>query len=147
MPTEPIWFRSDGIQEYRFLSNFYPCTITVSLVGDWIVKGPTLEHVYQAMKADSSVWANWVLKAGSPREAQVRGRQVPLREGWDADHIMRFLLTLKFPGDEALSAALLATGDAELIEDNKGPWGGRYGGENKMGKLLMERREELRKWV
>ena len=61
--------------------------------------------------------------------------------------MLRFLRDKFKPGSE-LAGKLLNTGDAELVEGNH--WGDRYWGvcdgegQNKLGKLLMQVRGELR---
>lgn len=146
--------------EYRFLSNFYPSPFVWRGVA-W----PTVEHAYQAAKTSSmeddtipESTLMWLL--GTRRtagEAKRWGRSVARRPDWEDVKlsIMKELLQAKFRYGVRLfkpSARdlLLATGDAELIEGND--WGDRFWGvcngvgENHLGRLLMEvREEELRK--
>lgn len=75
-----------------------------------------------------------------------------MREDWEAIKIdvMRYCLQEKFSAGSDLAAKLIATGDCELVEGNT--WGDvfwgvcRGTGENRLGRLLMERREELKGW-
>lgn len=132
--------------EYAFLSNFYGSPLLVPRLG--LV--PTLEHAYQGMKSTNAAEQVWVAAASTPVEAKRRGRRVPLREDWDAIRIpiMRDLLSLKFFFDTKLAIQLLATTDNQLVEGNYWGdtfWGVRKGqGLNKLGRLLMSRRSDLR---
>lgn len=122
--------------DYSFLSNFY-----------W--HGWTVEHHFQAAKTDDPAWVQKILHAPSPGAAKKLGRKAPMRPTWDDEKVpvMRTLLRMKF-SDIALAERLLATGDAQLIEGNW--WGDKFwgvsggAGENNLGKLLMQVREELR---
>lgn len=124
--------------EYRFLSNF------------WIEEdGYTVEHHYQAEKAVSDEEYQWVLESRTPGEAKRRGRKVNMVPDWDyiKNRIMLDLVRAKFQ-NPGLKSKLLATGDQELVEGNH--WGDTYWGvcngvgQNKLGKILMKVREELR---
>lgn len=139
--------------KYRFLSNFYRCYIEYEGI-----TYPSVEHAYQAAKTLSKNERSRIAAMSTPGEAKRAGRQVKLRADWEQVKvaIMLELLRKKFDPDalgayapnETKAAALLATGDAELIEGNT--WGDRFWGvcggvgENMLGKLLMQVREELR---
>ncbi len=131
--------------EHRFLSNFFPCDMDVAGV-----RYPTLEHAFQAEKTTVSAEREIVRAAKTPGQAKALGRRVTLREGWNEMRVdvMRELLRIKF-SSKVLRAELLATGDAKLVEGNH--WNDRFWGvckgkgENWLGKLLMELREELRR--
>lgn len=120
-----------------FLSNFYQH-------GNW-----TVEHHYQAAKTDDPVWASRILNAPTPAAAKKLGREAPMRPTWDGEKVavMLALLRVKFLWPD-LAQRLLDTGDAELVEGNW--WGDRFWGvcngvgENNLGRLLMQVREELR---
>lgn len=132
--------------EHRFLSNF------------WSEDGlRPVEYAYQAAKTDDPAEKRWILESDSPGEAKRRSRKVTLRKDWDAIKVavMFQLLREKFT-HPSLCAKLLATGDEELVEGNRWHdnfWGvchcGRCTdvGENMLGKLLMQVREELRRQV
>lgn len=131
--------------QYRFLSNFYPSQ--VQIFGHWV---PTVEHAYQASKADNIKDMDLVCGARSAGVAKKLGRQISIRTDWDSikDNTMLMLLRQKFKGHtDALGLQLMQTGDALLIEGNT--WGDRYWGKcngtglNKLGILLMQVRSEL----
>lgn len=73
------------------------------------------------------------------------------RHDWDVVKvdIMREILRAKAQQHEYVRRKLLATGDRELIEDSWRDefwgWGPNRDGQNMLGKLWMEIREELRK--
>lgn len=126
---------------YRFLSNFCGTPFRLSV-----------EHVFQALKTTD--WRDQVsiLCASTPGAAKGLGREVALRPDWNNIRVdvMRELLRYKF-ADPDFAHRLLATGDALLIEGNR--WNDRFWGvcpvgsgegENQLGFLLMEIRDELR---
>lgn len=133
--------------EYRFLSNFFPSPVTVSIKG-WSEVAPTVEHAFQAEKTRDDAERSFVLDASTPSEAKVRGRTVHLRPDWEDVKlaVMHRLLTQKFK-DEGLRLLLIKTGDAWLVEGNT--WGDTYWGEvngqgeNWLGRLLMLVRSEI----
>jgi ribA/ribD-fused uncharacterized protein len=134
--------------EQEFLSNFFPVTIQVG----WRTF-PTVEHAFQAAKAVDDQDRHKIQHADTPGKAKRLGRKIAIRPDWDQVKVdvMRDLLRQKFSKPD-LGKLLLSTGDAILIEGNK--WGdefwgatekhGEWYGENMLGKLLMEIREELR---
>lgn len=129
---------------HRWLSNFHPCKIRI--------RGhefDSVEHAYQALKFDESKWSNF--KGITAKEAKHLGYKIfpGLPEEWHQMKVvlMGALLEQKFALGSELALALLATGDAELIEGNN--WGDTFWGvcdgvgENQLGKLLMARRAQL----
>ena len=136
--------------EYRFLSNFYPVTITYDSF-----LFPTVEHAYQYAKFDNEEIQDEIRAAHSPGEAKRIANRYKnfispiFRIGKRS--LMLHLCREKFnPANEDLCNKLLATYPAELIEGNY--WNDRYWGvdlrtnqgENHLGKILMQIREELR---
>lgn len=122
--------------EYQFLSNFYMTPVTL----DEVVY-PSSEHAYMCQKTDDPVAQAAIIRQPSPGKAKQVGRQVPLRENWDAYRLAAMLkvLTAKF-ADPQLRQKLLDTGDKYLEETNN--WGDRYWGvdgtgSNFLGQLLM----------
>lgn len=131
--------------EYFFLSNFYPCNITIN-----DVTYPTVEHAFQAFKSHDINDKKMIAELPTPGEAKRIGRRIKLREDWEdvKDTIMLKLLRIKFNSNHELKEKLLSTNDAELIEGNNHGdkyWGMVNGvGKNKLGKLLMQVRKELK---
>lgn len=133
--------------EYRFLSNFYPSTITYA--GKHY---PTVEHAFQAAKAKFPEDAEKIGLADSPGQAKRLGRKCVMRDDWEKIKFVVMLdcLRLKFRIPE-LRMKLKATGDQELVEWNN--WhdcvygsctcGRCKKGLNNLGKLLMQIRLEL----
>ena len=140
--TKPI---SSFFDQYRFLSNFYMAPIEL---GD--IEYPSSEHAFQAAKTKDKKIRKKIARQPTARQAKQLGRAVELREDWEERkvNIMYRILFAKFNQHKDLREKLFATGDAELVEGNT--WGDMYwgvcggNGENKLGKLLMLLREELR---
>lgn len=130
--------------EFDFLSNFYPSVIYVD--GE---RYPTVEHAYQAAKTNDPWSKRMIRNADTPAKAKALGKGVPLRSDWDdvKVKVMRSLLRKKFE-NPFMAPRLLETGDARLIEGNTHGdvfWGVCRGqGENVLGTLLEDLREELR---
>jgi N-glycosidase YbiA len=133
--------------EYGFLSNFAPYPIVVDGRA-W----PTSEHYFQARKFPDAQYQETIRQAKSPMIAARlgRSRKVPIRPDWEQvkDDNMLAALRTKFAQHESLRQALLATGDAMLVEHTKNDcyWadGGDGTGRNRLGELLMKVRKELR---
>lgn len=129
---------------YRFLSNFAPCKVEY----DGCIY-PSTEHAYQAAKTLSATARKQLRDCESPSKAKKLGRKVVLRPDWEniKFDVMEELLRKKFNQPD-FKRALLATGDAELVEGNTWGdtvWGVCKGkGSNHLGKLLMKIRTELK---
>jgi ribA/ribD-fused uncharacterized protein len=135
--------------EFRFLSNFYPATVEI----DGIIY-PTSEHAFQAQKTLSTRWRRYIAHQNTPRLAKRIGRELELREDWEAIKldVMMGTLAVKFGTHEDLGDLLLATGRRQLMEGNK--WGDTFWGcvqkgsgwmgENHLGRTLMRIRSLLR---
>ena len=130
--------------EFRFLSNFWPCQIT------WMgIDFPSTEHAYQAAKTLDVEERERIASLPKPRDAKAAGYKVQIRPKWDEIRlgIMRELLQLKF-ADPELRRALVMTHPASLEETNR--WGDIFWGvcngegENHLGRILMELRDELK---
>lgn len=134
--------------EYFFLSNFYPSPIVIKDGEDKFI-AKTVEHYFQYMKTPSMEEGIGILAANTPGKAKRLGRECHLRKDWEQikDKVMLTALRKKFTIPE-LKKKLIATGDKELIEGNwwrDTYWGVCEGvGQNKLGKLLMQVREEIR---
>ena len=113
---------------------------------------PTSEHYFQAQKFSGTGHEEEVRNAPTAMTAARigRSRERPLREDWDSvkDEIMLQAVRTKFTQHEDLKAVLLGTGDATLVEHtaNDSYWGdgGDGSGRNRLGRILMQVREELR---
>ncbi len=107
----------------------------------------TMEHYFQAMKADNMRDYLTIASAPTPGKAKRLGRQCVLRWDWEKvkEQVMEDGLRLKF-ADPELRKMLISTHPHELVEGNW--WGDRFWGvcdgigENKLGKLLMKLRAE-----
>lgn len=142
MASRPVVTRFSG--PYEFLSNFHR-----------MPDGTTLEHHYQAAKTHNEVQAQFVMNSLTPAVAKRRGRAVTMRPDWEEvkRDVMLRLLRARFE-KEPYRSMLLATDDAYLEEGNT--WHDQYWGsctctrhwqaegQNWLGKLLMQVREELR---
>ena len=131
--------------EYAFLSNFAPCKV--------IYNGRTyrtVEHAFQAAKSLDEMEQKIFLFVSDPSEAKRWGRQVHLRPDWEKvkENVMKDLLKQKF-NNLKYKEKLLATENNTLIEGNDHKytyWGVCNGiGKNRLGILLMEVRDELRR--
>ena len=134
-----------GFSPFSFLSNFYPCE---AVYDD--ATYPTAEHAYQAAKTTNKRKRTAIRKADTPGKAKRMGRKLTLRPHWNERHrvdVMREILWTKFSNPD-MAELLLATRDAMLLEENN--WGDRFwgvvdgDGQNVLGNLLMEIREDLR---
>lgn len=131
--------------EYRFLSNYYNSPIEY--------EGYTYGSVEAAFQAQKTldVGRRREFTRLAPNKAKALGRRVPLRSDWEdvKDEIMYNLVKIKFLSNPELRKKLLATLTEELVEVNTWRdtyWGQCEGkGQNKLGKILMKVREELRK--
>ena len=144
--TEEIKFYSVG-QTWGEFSNFAPYPIQAN-GKTW----PTSEHYFQASKFAGTPHAEKIRKAPSPMKAAELGRtrRVRMRKNWDSmrDNVMLEALRAKFTQHAELRTLLLSTGESRLIEhtENDSYWGdgGDGSGKNRLGKLLMKVRTELR---
>jgi ribA/ribD-fused uncharacterized protein len=134
-----------SVPPYGYLNNFDTHSIYV-FDREW----DTVEHAYQAQKTQSAEEYDSIWKAKTPREARNLGQAVTLRKDWDLikDSVMKECVLAKFTQHLDLQNQLLATGDEELVEDSNIDWywgcGSNGKGQNKLGKILMEVRKELR---
>lgn len=136
--------------DYAFLSNFYPCSITFN--------GRTFsssEAAFQAQKCIDELEKDKFININASTSKKL-GRKVKLRPDWEyiKDYLMLQIVREKFKQNPELAAALLATGNAYLCEGNHWKdkhWGicpevGHPGsdGLNMLGSILMIVRAELR---
>lgn len=107
-----------------------------------------MEHFYQAPKTDDPAWQQKILNAETPGRAKRLGRQAPLNPVWDniKEVVMLELVRNKF-SDPLLAPMLVSTLPHELVEENS--WGDTFWGvcngvgENKLGIILMQVRQEI----
>ena len=135
--------------EFRFLSNFYTSTIVMDGL-----RFTSAEAAYQSQKEPEKAQ---LFEGLDPATAKAIGRKVNIRSDWDEvkDDVMRRVVRLKFEQNTDLRKRLMDTGDAVLIEGNNwhdNYWGictcescERKRGNNMLGKILMELREEFQK--
>ena len=126
--------------EYWFLSNMYPCRIQSKRTG---LVFTCAEAAYQAMKCPSRASEFQGLNGF---DAKKLGREVEVRHDWDVIKVsvMRKILEAKFRNIRL--KLLLSRIEGEIVEDNT--WGDKFWGkchgkgQNMLGKLLMEIRDE-----
>lgn len=134
-------------EPYGAFSNFFRRSIRL--------EGKTWCHsegYYQAKKRAGTPHEEIVRNLQTPREAADYGRRqdIPLRADWDQvkEEVMSTVLRAKFGQHEDLRLLLLSTGNKEIIEHSKKDsyWGdgGDGTGLNRLGKLLVQLREELK---
>jgi len=129
---------------YWFLSNFYPCVMDFEGI-----TYPSSEHAFQAAKSHDRNFKVSISQVKKPGKAKSLGWKVKCRDDWDDVRVdvMRDVLKAKF-GKPNMARMLLETGDAHLEEGNfHGDvfWGTVRGqGENWLGRLLMEVRDNLK---
>lgn len=138
--------------ENFFLSNFFKSPVVYN-GRTW----PTVEHAFQAAKVDAET-AEMIFHAATPGEAKRLGRRGVMRSDWEVVKVdvMRDCLREKFLKNPSLKHRLLDTGDEVLVEGTT--WHDNYWGvckcqkcrnsgivgQNMLGKLLMEIREEAK---
>lgn len=133
--------------EFSWLSNFYPCSITLN---NNIF--PSVEHAYQSEKSDDSEWKKKCQTILKPGQIKKESKKIKInRKEWDSKRlkIMEFLINQKFD-QESLRIKLLATNDKVLQEGNN--WGDEFWGINlrtgkglnHLGKLIMKKRDKLK---
>ena len=135
---------------YEFLSNFYNCPVTA-----WGITYRNSESAFQAQKTkDEEIRKEF--SNLNPSQGKLKGRNIELREDWEyiKDDVMYHILRYKFYQNKNLFVKLMNTDNEELIEGNwwhDNYWGDCYcdkckdiKGQNKLGKMLMDLREEFR---
>jgi hypothetical protein len=131
--------------EFRFLSNFYDSPIMHEGIAY-----PTVEHFYQAQKVTDISFRKFFARMKTAGEVKKAGRTCELRKDWEnvKDEAMWTGLKLKFAPGSVFAEMLLATENLPLEEGNN--WGDVYWGicrgkgKNKLGKMLMKLRDELK---
>lgn len=142
----------DFTEKYFFLSNFYNCYLTY----EGTIYHST-EAAFQAAKTLDISERERIARL-SPSDAKKAGRKLVLRPDWEdvKDKVMYDVCLAKFTQNDSLrlKERLLATGNEALIEGNTwhdNCWGNcscdkckNIVGENRLGKILMKIREELK---
>ena len=131
-------------EDYRFLSNFYPSEIVYEGI-----TYPSVEHAYQAAKVLDNKIRKIIAKLPKAGNAKRIGGALKIRNGWFdiSFKIMKDLIKLKFQ-IPSLKDKLLSTGTQYLEETNT--WGDDFWGvcenkgENHLGRIIMEVREEIK---
>jgi hypothetical protein len=111
----------------------------------------TTEHYYQAMKSPIMTEREYIRLAESPGDAKRRGKEINVFQDWEKGRkldVMRKALAYKFAEGTDAARLLLCTGIDYLVE--WAPWGDTYWGvdkyhvgQNWLGRLTMERRDQL----
>jgi len=132
---------------YRWLSNFW--YVPIEYEG---MIYPTTEHAYQAAKTKDIHDRILISELPTPRLARQAGQTLDIRPDWEEIKIdVMMEVTRKKFEDSLLRTALLSTGDAILQEGNT--WGDVFWGidlctetgQNNLGKILMQVRDEIRR--
>lgn len=137
-------------------SNFYegPGFDAPAYDGGPVRHWPSVEHYYQAAKADNAKDSEYIRSAPTPGTAKKAGRATKLRLGWDTIKldVMRRALAYKFAPGTNEAGWLMSTDRYILIEGNN--WNDRFWGcvknsddewvgENWLGWMLMAQRAYL----
>jgi ribA/ribD-fused uncharacterized protein len=140
------FYRATG--PFGFLSNLYPRRV--------VFEGKEFacaETAYQFGKPKDRAVAEWLIAAPKPHLCAVAAHALlafDIRKGWKDVKVdrMQAVIRAKFTQHEDLKKALLGTEDAILIEDSRTDtfWGtgSKKVGQNMLGRLLMEVREEMK---
>ena len=132
--------------KYRWLSNFYPCSILYH--GNMF---RSVEHAYQSAKSSNPMWINFCLNTEDPGIVKTKSNTLEYdKEIWKTKSlkIMELLLTQKF-NMEPFRSLLLDTVEEELQEGNT--WHDTFWGvdiktghgQNHLGKSIMLIRDRL----
>lgn len=130
------------VGQYYFLSNFFEAPVTY--------EGRTYRNNEAAFQAAKCPGRESEFQFLDPSTAKRKGRRVQLRSDWEVVkfQIMKDIVRAKFTQNKELADMLLDTGTEELQEGNT--WGDRIWGvctgtgQNRLGKILMEVRDEIR---
>lgn len=150
--SQPILFYDKNEPYYEF-TNFvegFPILIDG-------IQYPSSEHYYQAMKFTKQPQLMKMIRdTKHPADSRKLAKQFQDKKWMDPDffgqrqdRVMQKALRAKFTQHPYLYTMLIDTGDSELIEDSPydAYWGiGKNGdGKNKLGKFLMQLRDQLLK--
>lgn len=138
-------------KEFRFLSNFWPVPIIYYTKNLTRLIFPTVEHFYQARKTMDISIQSKISNLPTPGEAKRFAKTIKQSQSFPNDKvgIMWEGVWQKFSSYPNLKEKLIATGNAEIIEENT--WGDTFWGvcngtgKNMLGNILMDIREKLSK--
>lgn len=142
--------------EHRWLSNFWVSPIRFYALGE-LWEFSTAEQVFQMAKLQFAELSleelqelfEQVKELETPGQAKRFGRRIPRLDvpAWDAarDKTMRYVVAAKFTQSKELRQKFMDLEGYYLEEGNH--WGDRYWGvdgtgENRLGKILMELRDD-----
>ena len=154
-------YAKDQVCSFRFsravwgaFSNFQPLAVPI-VAGPWVFLSS--EALYQAAKfAARPDVQQRIAEVPTAREAAAIGRTpgLGIDPGWNTQRVdvMRWVLRMKREANAAeIDAVLAATGGRPIVEiSTHDPWWGarpineRYEGNNVLGRLWMELRQQLR---
>ena len=150
--TEACGFRFTNAAWAEF-SNFFPLPAPIG-AGPW--RFHTAEALYQASKFPGRPDVQQrISQAPTAKAAAAIGRTpgLGIASTWNAQrvNVMRWVMRMKYEANPDILAAVLAkTGDRPIVEvSTRDPWwgarpvAGRYEGNNVLGRLWMELREQL----
>jgi len=128
--------------EFRWLSNFMPVTIVLDGV-----TFPSVEHAYVSSKKDDKEWIE-ICSKGGLTSAQIKNMGKGITTIKNVV-VMTECLRQKF-NQEPYKTKLIETGDRYIQEGNR--WNDTFWGfclktntgENNLGKIIMEIRDELK---
>ncbi len=127
--------------KYRYLSNFYRASFILDNK-----EYTTVEHYFQSKKYAGTDLEEKIRAAPTPKEAKKIAWQNDPLSDWEEkkENVMLKALRAKFNQNPDLCIKLLKTGDSNLHEDSPSDlfWGVK--GKDRLGKLLMLVRDELR---
>lgn len=143
--TSVLYFNS-STEIYNVFDNFtpFPCEIQLD-DKTW----PSSEHYFQAQKSTDPAVVESVRAASDPIKAKMIGRTLQLRSDWEEikTDIMYKAVKAKFSQHPDLQEILLGTGNRTITEHARDRiWGdgGDGSGENRLGKILVRVRTEIR---
>lgn len=152
-------------KEYFFLSNMKSLDNWIETDQGFLV--PTAEHAYQAAKfQDRTIHQHIAWARGNQDDTRMHAdgvaskelaynlaeSGVKIRSDWEVAKlgIMRVVIQQKFKKNQDLARMLVATAPEEIVEGND--WGDRFwgvdpigskNGDNHLGRILMQTRDEL----
>lgn len=150
-----IDYDPDSIEPINFLENRFMdlSPFSAHRIEIWGESFPTFEHAYQASRIKPGPERDAIKNAASPmdawREGQKHKNNPDLQvQDFDKDAVVEELFRAKLTQHPDIRAVLNASGDRELqkVYDTDYYWGtgADMSGENRMGKLWMKLRDELR---